>query len=209
MLLSESYIPLIPPINFEGSGTWNLSWAKVVQIHICVLRATASCTKALFRAITMPFTVAFLKSNPGCCKNRIRYEKLEFQQMSHTSSWNRSSKMSFLTSISVAASKLSCPLSGNQKKSSKTPADTLNPSRCIQYWCKIGNLHKYGEPCLCFKHFEERDLQLTIFWTKACGKKLSWIRHHQLTERPCTFRFHSLWQLMIHIRGIPFNANAN
>ncbi len=125
--------------------------------------------------ITMPFTVAFLKSNPGCCKVRIRYEKLELQQMSHTSSWNRSSKMSFLTSISVAASKLSCPLSGNQKKCSKTPADTLNPSR--QYWCKISNLHKYGEPCLCFKHFEKRNLQLTIFWTKACGKKLSWIRH--------------------------------
>jgi hypothetical protein len=81
-----------------------------------------------------------------------------------TSSWNRSSKMSFLTSISVAASKDSCPLeSWNDRRAMR-----------IQYRESNGALHKNRQPSFRFDYFEERDFKLAVIcaWTQSEKRKV-------------------------------------
>ena len=82
-----------------------------------------------------------------------------------TSSWNRSSKMSFLTSISVAASKDSCPLESCERNERRAMR--------IQYRESNGALHKNRQPSFRFDYFEERDFKLAVIcaWTHSEKRK--------------------------------------
>ena len=71
-----------------------------------------------------------------------------------------------------------------------------------------GHLHKHGQPRLCFEHFEQCDFQLAILCTRASEQKTI-TQGETPTECPCALRFYRLCQLVIHVRGVSFNADAN
>ncbi len=96
------YIPLTPPINFDGSGTcdknYNDSWTHQYIVEQPQFELRLPCH---WQWHSWSRNLDAASSNQRC---RIpKYNRA-------TSSWNRSSKISFFTSISVAASKISCPL---------------------------------------------------------------------------------------------------